>query len=164
MLGLPAWLVSTVKLSNRDLIRLITYSLFINILALATPIFVLQVYDRVVFQAGLETLKALALGVFIALIFDFTLRQARSRLLQFISLKIDGRLGDTVFDRFSGLNLEDLEKKPAWFWQNIFRDVAQVRNFIGGGTIIIFIDIPFSIIFISIIYLIAPPLIWIFIF
>ena len=84
--------------------------------------------------------------------------------MQFISLKIDGRLGDTVFDRFSELNLEDLEKKPAWFWQNIFRDVAQIRNFIGGGTVIIFIDIPFSIIFISIIYLIAPPLIWVFIF
>ena len=164
MLGMPAWLVSAVKLSDRDLIRLITYSLFINILALATPIFVLQVYDRVVFQAGLETLKALVLGVFIALVFDFILRQARSRLLQFISLKIDGRLGDTVFDRFSELSLEDLEKKPAWFWQNIFRDVAQIRNFIGGGTVIIFIDIPFSIIFISIIYLIAPPLIWVFIF
>ena len=164
MLGLPSWLASAVKLSNRDIIRLITYSLFINILALATPIFVLQVYDRVVFQAGLETLKALVLGVFIALVFDFILRQARSRLLQFISLKIDGRLGDTVFDRFSELNLEDLEKKPAWFWQNIFRDVAQIRNFIGGGTVIIFIDIPFSIIFISIIYLIAPPLIWVFIF
>ena len=156
--------MSTVKLSDRDIIRLITYSLFINILALATPIFVLQVYDRVVFQAGLETLKALVFGVFIALIFDFTLRQARSRLLQFISLKIDGRLGDAVFDRFSQLNLEDLEKKPAWFWQNIFRDVAQIRNFIGGGTIIVFIDIPFSIIFVAIITLIAPPLIWVFIF
>ena len=164
MLGLPSWLASTVKLSDRDIIRFVTYSLFINILALATPIFVLQVYDRVVFQAGLETLKALVLGVFIALVFDFILRQARSRLLQFISLKIDGRLGDTVFDRFSELNLEDLEKKPAWFWQNIFRDIAQIRNFIGGGTVIIFIDIPFSIIFISIIYLIAPPLIWVFIF
>lgn len=164
MLGLPAWLVSTVKLSDRDIIRLITYSLFINILALATPIFVLQVYDRVVFQAGLETLKALVFGVFIALIFDFTLRQARSRLLQFISLKIDGRLGDAVFDRFSQLNLENLEKKPAWFWQNIFRDVAQIRNFIGGGTIIVLIDIPFSIIFIAIITLIAPPLIWVFVF
>ena len=62
MLGLPSWFASTVKLSDRDIIRLITYSLFINILALATPIFVLQVYDRVVFQAGLETLKALLLG------------------------------------------------------------------------------------------------------
>ena len=164
MLGLPAWLVSTVKLSDRDIIRLITYSLFINILALATPIFVLQVYDRVVFQSGLDTLKALILGVFIALVFDFILRQARSRLLQFISLKVDGRLGDAVFDRFSELNLANLEKKPAWFWQNIFRDVAQIRNFIGGGTIIIFIDIPFSIIFISIIYLIAPPVIWVFVF
>ena len=138
MLGLPAWLVSTVKLSDRDIVRVITYTLFINILALATPIFVLQVYDRVVFQAGLDTLKALILGVFIALVFDFILRQARSRLLQFISLKVDGRLGEAVFDRFSQLNLDNLEKKPAWFWQNIFRDVAQIRNFIGGGTVIIF--------------------------
>ena len=107
MLGLPAWLVSTVKLSDRDIFRVITYTLFINILALATPIFVLQVYDRVVFQAGLDTLKALILGVFIALVFDFILRQARSRLLQFISLKVDGRLGEAVFDRFSQLNLDN---------------------------------------------------------
>ena len=109
-------------------------------------------------------MKALILGIVIALGFDFILRHARSRLLQFISLKVDGRLGEAVFDRFSQLNLDNLEKKPAWFWQNIFRDVAQIRNFIGGGTVIIFIDIPFSIIFISIIYLIAPPLIWVFVF
>ena len=64
---------------------------------------------------------------------------------------------ETLFLIDFELNLGDLEKKPAWFWQNIFRDVAQIRNFIGGGTVIIFIDIPFSIIFISIIYLIAPP-------
>ena len=164
MLGLPAWLVSTVKLSQRDVVRLATYSLFINILALATPVFVLQVYDRVVFQSGLDTLRALILGVLVALVFDFILRQARSRLLQFVSLKIDGRLGEAVFDRFSELKLENLEKKPAWFWQNIFRDVTQIRNFIGGGTVIIFIDIPFSILFITIIYLIAPPLIWVFVF
>ena len=72
--------------------------LFINILALATPVFVLQVYDRVVFQSGLDTLRALILGVLVALVFDFILGQARSRLLQFVSLKIDGRLGEAVFD------------------------------------------------------------------
>ncbi|PPR10256.1 MAG: Leukotoxin export ATP-binding protein LtxB [Alphaproteobacteria bacterium MarineAlpha11_Bin1] len=162
MLGLPAWLVSTVKLSDRDIFRVITYSLFINILALATPIFVLQVYDRVVFQSGLDTLKALIFGVLIALLFDFFLRQARSRLLQFISLKIDGRLGKEIFDRFSQLNLNQLESRPSSYWQNIFRDLAHIRNFVGGATIILFIDIPFSIIFILIIYLIAPPLIWVF--
>lgn len=164
MLGLPRWLIATVKLSNRDFISLITCSFFINSLALATPVFVLQVYDRVVFQSGFDTLKALIAGVSIALVFDFLLRQGRSRLLQFISLKVDGRLSDAVFDRFSKLTLENLENKPAWFWQNIFRDIAQIRNFVGGGTIILFIDIPFSIVFISIIYLVAPPLIWVFIF
>ena len=101
MLGLPRWLIATIKLSNRDFISLITCSFFINSLALATPVFVLQVYDRVVFQSGFDTLKALIAGVSIALVFDFLLRQGRSRLLQFISLKVDGRLSDAVFDRFS---------------------------------------------------------------
>ena len=153
MFGLPNWLINTIKLSEADFFRLLIYSLFINLLALATPIFVLQVYDRVVFQSGLDTLRALIFGVLIALLFDFCLRQARSRLLQFISLRIDGRLGEQIFDRFSRLNLDQLESRPSWYWQTIFRDIEHIRNFVGGATIILFIDIPFSIIFILIIFL-----------
>ena len=74
MFGLPNWLSNTIKLSEADYFRLLIYSLFINLLALATPIFVLQVYDRVVFQSGLDTLKALIFGVLIALLFDFFLK------------------------------------------------------------------------------------------
>ena len=133
MLGLPAWLVSTVKLSQRDVVRLATYSLFINILALATPVFVLQVYDRVVFQSGLDTLRALILGVLVALVFDFILRQARSRLLQFVSLKIDGRLGEAVFDRFSELKLENLEKNQLGFGKIFFVMSPKFETLLGAG-------------------------------
>ena len=53
-------------------------SFFVNCFALATPIFVLQVYDRVVFYAGLSTLKGLVVGMIIVLAFDLVLRQSRS--------------------------------------------------------------------------------------
>jgi ATP-binding cassette, subfamily C, bacterial LapB len=162
MIGLPNWLFDIVRLPLRYFIRLATYSLFINLLALATPIFVLQVYDRVVFQSGIDTLKALLIGVLICLIFDYIIRQSRSRLLQYISLKIDGTLGTELFEKFTSLELSTLEKRPASYWQQIFKDTEHIRNFFGGATVILLIDIPFSIIFISIIYLIAPPLIWVF--
>jgi ATP-binding cassette subfamily C protein LapB len=162
MLGVPHWLFNIVKLPVRYFIRLATYSLFINLLALATPIFVLQVYDRVVFQSGIDTLKALLIGVIICLIFDYIIRQSRSRLLQYISLKIDGTLGIELFEKFTSLELKALEKRPASYWQQLFKDTEHIRNFFGGATVILLIDIPFSIIFIGIIYLIAPPLIWVF--
>jgi len=162
MFGLPDWLSKIVKPLPGEFGRLILYSLFINILALATPVFVLQVYDRVVFQSGLNTLKALIIGVFIALIFDFILRQSRSRLLQYISLNIDGKLGGEIFDRFTSLPLSTLEKRPSSYWQAVFRDIEHIRNFFGGATIVLFIDIPFAVIFVGLIYLIAPPLIWVF--
>jgi ATP-binding cassette subfamily C protein LapB len=162
MIGLPNWLIDIVRLPLKYFFRLAIYSLFINLLALATPIFVLQVYDRVVFQSGIDTLKALLIGVIICLIFDYIIRQSRSRLLQYISLKIDGTLGTELFKKFTSLELSALEKRPASYWQQVFKDTEHIRNFFGGATVVLFIDIPFSIIFISIIYLIAPPLIWVF--
>ena len=77
-----AWLRPILGSVRAMLAELLTLSFFVNVLALAVPIFVLQVYDRVVSQNGLTTLQALLIGVLIAILFDFVLRQTRSRRLQ----------------------------------------------------------------------------------
>ena len=58
-------------------LEVLVMSLFINMLALAVPVFILQVYDRVIFHAGLTTLQGLAIGIVIVIVFDHVLRQAR---------------------------------------------------------------------------------------
>lgn len=135
-------------------------SLFINLLALAAPIFVLQVYDRVVFYAGVSTLTALASGMGVVLVFDYVLRMARSRLLQRAALNVEVALSRRLFDRLASLPLGELERRPAAYWQILFRDVETVRNTIAGPLVILFADLPFALLFLLGVAIVAQPIVW----
>lgn len=141
--------------------ELLTLSLFVNMLALAVPVFVLQVYDRVVAKAGLTTLQGLAVGVGVVILFDFLLRQTRSRVVQRASLRFDLEFGRRLFEKLNRLPLRALEARPASFWQGLFRDADTVRNAVAGPPVIMLVDLPFAILFLLIVYIIAPPLVWV---
>jgi ATP-binding cassette, subfamily C, bacterial LapB len=136
-------------------------SLFINFLALAVPIFVLQVYDRVVFFAGISTLQALVFGVALAIAFDFVLRQARSRVLQRASVRVDATLSARLYDKLSRLSLRDLERSNGARWQVLQQDVARVRNTLGGVPVVLAVDVPFALLFLALIAVIALPILWV---
>lgn len=137
--------------------EVIIFSLFINLLALAVPIFVMQVYDRVVFHAGLETLQALLLGIGCVLVFDWVLRQCRTRILQRIAVRIDVIVGRQLFDTLVSLPLATLEARPAAYWQTLFRDADIIRNTLSGGTALMVCDLPFALLFLALTIVIAPP-------
>lgn len=137
-------------------------SFFVNMLALAVPVFVLQVYDRVVFHAGIETLQGLVIGVLLVLVFDYTLRQARSKIMQRVALKIDVEVGRKLFKHFTNVPLQTLETRPSAYWQTLFRDVDTVRNTLSGGTAILLVDLPFVVLFLGLILMLALPIAWVF--
>ena len=139
--------------------ELCTLSFFVNVLALAVPIFVLQVYDRVVFFAGMSTLQGLTIGVIVAIIFDFIIRQARSRILQRAALRVDIQVGRRLFSKMWSLPLRVLENLSAAQWQTMRRDIDFIRNVLGGAPLLQCIDLPFAIIFVAVIALIASPVI-----
>lgn len=141
--------------------ELLALSLFVNLLALAVPIFVLQVYDRVVAKGGLTTLQGLAIGMAIVIGFDFMLRQARSRVVQRASLRFDLHFGQVLFEKLNRLPLRVLESRPGSFWQGLFRDSDTVRNAVAGPPVIMLIDLPFAVLFMVIIYVVAEPLVWV---
>ncbi|PPR20807.1 MAG: Toxin RTX-I translocation ATP-binding protein [Alphaproteobacteria bacterium MarineAlpha10_Bin2] len=155
------WLKAVMKPARSGLREAVMVSLFINLLALAVPIFVLQVYTRVVFSHGVSTLYALLIGVMAALAFDFVIRQARSRMLQRVALRIDVTLGRALYDKISALPLRTLEARPSSFWQTLFRDTEVVRNTFSGSTAVLLTDLPFAVLFVAIIYIIAPPVVWV---
>jgi len=140
---------------------LVAFSLVINLLALAAPVFVLQVYDRVVFHAGLTTLQGLVIGMAVVLAFDFVVRQARARLMQRVALEIDVDLGRRLFDKITALPLRALETRPQTYWQIVFRDIERVRDMVGGPNAVLLVDVPFVILAIGLIYLIAAPIVWV---
>ncbi|MDJ0950577.1 MAG: ATP-binding cassette domain-containing protein [Alphaproteobacteria bacterium] len=156
-----AWLKEIVRGLRPAFREVAAISLFVNLLALSVPVFVLQVYDRVVFFQGLATLKGLAIGMAFAITFDFLLRQARSRLLQRVALRMDVLVGQILFDKLVSVPLRVLETRPMAYWQALFRDVDTVRNVFSGATAILLFDIPFAIIFVSFVFIIALPIAWV---
>ena len=153
-----AWLWPFLEPLKSVFREVLAMSLFINFLALAVPVFTLQVYDRVVFHAGISTLKGLVVGMAIVLLFDFVLRQSRTRIMQTVALKVDVLVGRQLFEKVMALPLQTLESQPGAHWQALFRDVDMVRNTLSGASAVLLTDLPFAILFLGVIYVIATPI------
>ena len=138
--------------------EVVAMSLFINLLAMTTPIFTLQVYDRVIGSGGLGTLVGLVIGMFFVLVFDYILRFSRSRIMQRVALRVDVLVGKQLFDKLMAVPLNLLEVKPANHWQSLFRDVDVVRNTLSGASALLVVDLPFAFMFLGLIIVIATPI------
>jgi ATP-binding cassette subfamily C protein LapB len=156
-----AWLKPILKPLMPIFREVIVMSAFVNLLALAVPIFTLQVYDRVVGTGGLSTLWGLVIGMILVVLFDLALKQARSRVMQTVALRVDIIVGRHLFDKLMSLPLQHLEGQPASYWQALFRDVDVVRNTVSGGSAILICDLPFVILFFTLIWVIAAPIAWV---
>lgn len=156
-----AWLKPILKPLMPIFREVVAMSAFVNLLALATPIFTLQVYDRVVGTGGLSTLWGLVIGMALVVLFDLALKQARSRIMQTVALRVDVIVGRHLFNKLVSLPLHQLEGQPASYWQSLFRDVDVVRNTVSGGSAILICDLPFTIMFFTLIWVIAAPIAWV---
>ena len=158
-----AWLKPILEPLRPVMRELLTASLFINLMALAVPIFVMQVYDRVIGHNGMATLQGLVIGVGVLLAFDWIIRTSRGRIMQTAALRIDVEIGTKLFDKVMHLPLRALESRPASFWQTLFRDVDTIRNTVSGATATLLADLPFVLIFLGVIFVIGRPLALVFV-
>ncbi len=155
------WLKDAIKPIRPLLAEVFVASLFVNLLGLAAPIFVLQVYDRVVAQSGITTLQGLVIGMIVVIVFEYALKQSRGGLLREAAMKIDMTVGSTLFDKVLKLPLRSLEQRPSAFWQALFRDIDQLRTTLSGASAVVTADVPFAILGIILITMIAAPVSWV---
>jgi len=121
------WLKDLLKPLRASYREVFFMSLFINLLALAVPIFTMQTYDRVINSEGVITLWGLVVGMICVVFFDLILKQTRSRLMQRTALRIDVSLGNRLFNKILSVPLPMLENRATSFWTALFRDVEVVR-------------------------------------
>ncbi|RUR31903.1 type I secretion system permease/ATPase [Vreelandella nanhaiensis] len=144
---------------NRRLYRdIIIGSVAINLFALAMPLFVLNVYDRVVPNQATETLWVLASGIFIVLCFDLALRLMRSSFVDLAASRADVKLSSSIMAKTLGLRLEDRPASTGSFTSTL-QSFESIRAFIGSATILGIVDLPFVLLFAAIIALINPWLV-----
>lgn len=133
-------------------------ALLINLIALVMPLFTMNVYDRVVPNRAFETLWVLALGVMLMIGVDMVLRALRGYFIDLASARIDLQLSATIMERVLGVRMEARPAAVGAFSSNL-RSFESVRDFITSASVTAFIDLPFALLFVLVIALIAWPLI-----
>ncbi|MDY0116805.1 MAG: type I secretion system permease/ATPase [Sulfurimonadaceae bacterium] len=148
------WFFSTLKLS-KDIYRdVLIASLLINLFVLATPLFTMNVYDRVIPNNAQETLLVFTIGVVLAYLLDFSLKFIRTYMLELAGKKNDVILSSIIFEKVLDLKLSEHPRSVGSFASNL-KDFEAVKSFFTSATLTILIDLPFAIIFLMVIYYIG---------
>lgn len=129
----------------------------INSFAVAMPLFVMNVYDRVVPNEAVETLWVFAAGLAIVLAAELALRSARAHFVDLAGNRVDRDLSTTIMQAVLGMRLQDRPESTGSFAANL-RAFEVVRDFVTAASITTLIDLPFALIFVGILAWIAPPL------
>lgn len=135
-------------------------SLVANILALATVIFSMQVYDRVVPAQSESTLWVLAGGVLICAIFEFILRLSRIYISDIVGKRADLKISDRVFGHALRIKNKERSKSTGSFISQI-RELEGVRELVTSTTVVAIADLPFFILFLVIFAIIGGNLFWV---
>jgi len=138
-------------------IEVLIASLLINLFALASPLFVMNVYDRVVPNHALETLWVLAIGVMIVYLFDFMMKSLRGYFIDTAGKRSDIILSATIFEKVLGIKMESRPASVGAFANNL-HEFESFREFLTSATLTTLIDLPFLFIFIAVIYMLGGDL------
>lgn len=127
-------------------------TLFLNVMSLGAPIFVMNVYDKVIGTGSIPTLLAFCIGVGIALVFDTILRAVRARILAFIGARLDNIMGNNIFQHILALPPGFTERATIGAQVARIKDFESVREFFTGPLATVFMELPFAIFYFAIIF------------
>jgi ATP-binding cassette subfamily C protein LapB len=148
------WFWSEVWKVRREFWPVLLAALVVNLLAFAMPLFTMNVYDRVIPNKAISTLWVLALGVVMALGFDFVLRVARARLIDEVGKKLDAKLSQKLFEKVMNLPMANRQGSTGAFARRV-SEYEMVRDFFASTTVVLAVDVVFLVLFLGLITVLA---------
>ena len=148
--------------SKRWLREVCVASVIVNLLAVCTSLFAMQVYDRVVPTLAYSTLYTLVAGMVIVLGMSWILRIVRARILDSLSSEVDQTISRKVYDHIMHLQLDTRPRSLGTLAAQV-GGLDTVRQFFTSSVVFALIDLPFALMFIAFIALIGGPIAWVYI-
>ena len=136
--------------------ELLIGSLFINVLALASSLYVMQVLNRYVSQGVDATLVTLTTGALIAMALEFAFRQARGSLARGISVGPDEQTAITGFTALTRAKVSAIDQIPAETRKEMVSGTAAIETAYNANNITTVLDVPFSLVYVFVLYLLQP--------
>lgn len=156
MMDTHHWFWGTLRRDARLYGEVALATLLINLFALGSPLFFMNVYDRVVPNQALETLWVLALGITLVFAFDLVLKTLRGYFIDIAGKRADLALSSALFARIMDLKL-DQPRHSAGTLANNLREFESLRDFFTSATLASLIDLPFVVIFLATLLWIGGP-------
>ena len=132
-------------------------SILVNLLAVCGPLFFMNVYDRVVPNHATDTLWMLAIGILLAYVFDFLLRNLRSYFVDVAGRNADIVLASRLMQQLLAMRL-DVKPDSTGSLANNLREFESLRDFFGSTTLMALVDLPFLVFFVVLVVIIGGPI------
>lgn len=145
------WFWNTLGFSKTIYIDCIIASLLINLFVLATPLFTMNVYDRVIPNNAQETLLVFTIGIVTVFLLDALLKFIRTYFLEMAAKKSDIIMSSIIFERVLDMQMSEHPKSVGSFANNL-RSFDSIRSFLTSATLNVLIDFPFAILFLIVIF------------
>ncbi|EPH2041907.1 type I secretion system permease/ATPase [Proteus mirabilis] len=149
-----AWFFKVIWRFKKYYYQIILATFVINFLALVSSLYVMNVYDRVIPNKSYQTLWVLSIGVIIAILFEFTAKMLRGRLTDIAGKKADLIISSALFRKVTNLKLQEKPISSGSYVNNL-RDFESVRDFMTSASLLTLVDMPFLILFVSVIALVG---------
>ncbi|MBY6216722.1 type I secretion system permease/ATPase [Qipengyuania aquimaris] len=148
------WFWGELRRERKAFMPVLLASLLINLLAVALPIFTMNVYDRVIPNQAQETLWVLGTGVLLAFVLEFALRRARTSIVDEIAQRLDLKLSQKIFSRLLAVPLAERKGHTGSLAARV-AEYATVRDFFASTSVVLVVDVLFLIVFVAVIAIIA---------
>ena len=155
----PALNIGTLSHLQTGRFALLVAALVINLLSLALPITLLQVYDRVLPHNSIPTLTLLILGVMAALMIEAILRLGRAYISSLSAAKFEHRSSQAAVGHLLSASLTDYDKTAPGLHLQRLNSLNMLRDFYSGQAIGAVIDLPFIVLFLGLIAVIGGVLV-----
>ena len=149
------WFWNPVKKFRRSYIEIGILTFFINIFALALPLFSMSVYDRVVPNNATETLFVLAVGVVIILLFDIFFKSVRNYIIEKVGKELGVYLEEELLKRVLSIQSQ-YDVMLVGTKANLFRELALIKDFFATKSVVQVVDFPFFFLAVTVIFIISP--------
>ncbi len=155
------WFLGAIQKYRRLLGEVLVASFFLQIFALVTPLFFQVVIDKVLVHRGLGTLEVLVIGLVTIAIFEAILGALRTYLFAHTTNRIDVELGARLFRHLISLPLAYFQNRRAGDSVARVRELENIRNFLTSSALSLVIDLVFTFVFLSVMFVYSPLLTWI---
>lgn len=153
------WFWSAIRENKSLYIEVLLAAVVINIFAAISPLFVMNVYDRVVPNAAMPTLWVLSVGISCAYLLDLALKNLRAFFIEVAGRRADTKISGRIFEQVLGMKMSERPASAGVLTANM-REFDSIRDFFTSATMVALIDLPFALFFIVLIAVLGGPVVF----